>query len=67
MTVIELAKLLGTHAAQGRGQWDIAVVQWEHGSQPVTEIHLREGCEALELYSGTTPAPESADDTSDLV
>jgi hypothetical protein len=67
MTVIELAKLLGTHAAQGRGNYTVAVFQWAHGSQLVTEMHLREGCLTLELYSGTTQAPENVDDTSDLV
>lgn len=67
MTVIELAKLLAAHAAQGRGHHAVALFQWQHGSELVTEIHIREGCERLELYSGTAPATESADDTSDLV
>lgn len=63
MTVIELAKLLASHISQGRGHHTAALFQWQHGSEPVTEAIPREGCETLELYSGTAPA----DDTSDLV
>lgn len=67
MTVTELAKLLAIHIAQGRGKHTVALFQWQHGSEPVTELQLREGCLTLELYSGTTQAPEPVDDTSDLV
>lgn len=67
MTTIELAKLLAIHISQGRGHHTVALFQWLHGSEPVTDLIPREGCLVLELYSGTAPAPEPTDDTSDLV
>lgn len=69
MTVIDLAKLLATHIAQGRGHHTVALFQWQYGSEPITEAFPRDACGALELYSGTAPvsAPETVDDTSDLV
>lgn len=65
MTVIDLAKILASHISQGRGKHSVALFQWQHGSEPVTELIPRDACEALELYSGTVPA--TTDDTSDLI
>ena len=65
MTVQELAKRLNTHISQGRALYEVAAFQWQHGTEPVTDIGIREGAGQLELYTG--PAPEQEDDTSDLI
>lgn len=65
MTVQELAKLLHTHISQGRALYQVAVFQWQHGSEPVVDLEVREGAQLVEIYTG--PAPEQEDDTSDLV
>lgn len=53
MTVTELAKLLAQHIAQGRGEYQMAIFQWNHGMQEFTEIVVREASEVVEAYSGT--------------
>lgn len=65
MTIQELAKVLNTHISQGRALYQVAAFQWQHGSEPVSHIEVRDGNRMLELYSG--PAPTQEDDTSDLV
>ncbi len=57
MTLTEAAQLLARHIAQGRGDWQLGVHQWQHGLQDVTDLAVREGCETVELYSGTNPTP----------
>lgn len=65
MTAIELAKLLARHIAQGRGDWEISIFQWEHGQQPATSLEVRPGGQ-LELYSGTND-PGGVEDLDDLI
>lgn len=65
MTVQELAKLLHTHISQGRALYEVAAFQWQHGTEPVTDIELREGARQLELYTG--PAPEKEGSVEDLI
>lgn len=67
MTVTDLAKILATHISQGRGKHSVALFQWQHGSEPVTELIPRDPSGVLEIYSGTVPAAEPIDDTSDLI
>jgi len=63
MNVIDLAKILASHISQGRGKHSVALFQWQHGSEPATELIPRDACDVLEIYSGTVPT----DDTSDLI
>ena len=58
MTVEELAREVAKYIARGCGQYQVNVFQWEHQSEPVTELTLREGADLLELYSGTIPTIE---------
>ncbi|MFA7188513.1 MAG: hypothetical protein WC117_00325 [Sphaerochaetaceae bacterium] len=58
MNLIKLAKLLGQHIAQGKGEYQVAMFQREHGSEPVTEIFVREVADIVELYSSTVPFNE---------
>ncbi len=67
MTITELARLLGSHIAQGRGHYELAVFQWQHGYELVTELVPREGAEVLELYSGTRPVIAPPGDDEDLL
>lgn len=67
MTVQDLAKLLAVHIAQGRARHEVAVFQWEHGSQPLTDVEHRDAVLVLELYTNTRPAPASASDVDDLL
>jgi len=53
MTVTELAKLLAQHIAQGRGDYQMTMFQWNHGMQEFTELVVREANEVVEMYSGT--------------
>lgn len=53
MTVTELAKLLAQHIAQGRGDYQMAIFQWNHGMQEFTDVLVREANEVVEMYSGT--------------
>lgn len=65
MTVIELAKLLARHIAQGRGDWEISIFQWEHGQQPADSLEIRPGGQ-LEFYSGTAQ-PALVEELDDLI
>lgn len=62
MTIIEAAKLLSAHIAQGRGHWQFNVFQWDHGTEPIDSIMVREGLEVLEVYSGPVPATGDLED-----
>jgi hypothetical protein len=55
MKLSQLAKLVGQHLAQGKGDWEIHIFQWEHESQPVTDLLERTGI--LEFYSNTDGRP----------
>lgn len=72
MKLSQLAKLVGQHLAQGKADWEIHIFQWEHESQPVTDLLERPGI--LEFYSNTdgqpwvdpkTQRPPAADDELD--
>lgn len=65
MTVQDLAKLLNTHISQGRAHHQVTVFQWQHSSQPLTDLEPRDACGELELYSNTGHAPET--DVDDLL
>lgn len=65
MTVIELAKLLGRHIAQGHGDYEVSVFQWEHGQEKLDAVEIRPGGQ-LEFYSGTA-RPEPVDDLDGLI
>lgn len=69
ITAAQLAKILGVQIAQGRGDFEVCVHQWNVGMEPVTAIHLRDGCQAVELYTNTTECvPETGhDDVDDLI
>lgn len=67
VTVQDLAKLLAVHIAQGRARHEVALFQWEHGSEPLTDVEPRDAVPVLELYSNTHPAPASASDVDDLL
>ncbi len=54
MTAIELAKILGRHIAQGRGEHEVCMFQWGYGAQVVGAALLREGVDAIELYSNVS-------------
>lgn len=51
MKLSDLGRLVAQHLAQGKGDWEINIFQWEHQSQPVTDFLERPGI--LEFYSGT--------------
>ena len=55
MKLSQLAKLVGQHLAQGKADWEIHIFQWEHESQPVTDLLERPGI--LEFYSNTDGQP----------
>lgn len=72
MTVTELARQLGIHIAQGRGDHQVALFQWEHAAEGLTEVLARDEAGLLELYSGTVPgavgcASPVVDDLGDLI
>lgn len=51
LSVRDAARRLGQEIAAGRGDYSLSVFQWEHGNQLIDSIHLRDGCETVELYS----------------
>ena len=57
MKLSELGRLIGRHLAQGKGDWEVNIFQWEHQSQPVTDVLERHGI--VEFYSGTDGKPAS--------
>lgn len=76
MKLSDLGRLVAQHLAQGKGDWEINIFQWEHQSQPVTDFLERPGI--LEFYSNTDgeaqvsrkPEPEQAveeDDYDNLI
>lgn len=65
MTVTELAKQLARHIAQGRGDWEVSVFQWEHGQQSVDALEVRPGGQ-LEIYSGTG-RPAEVEELDELI
>lgn len=58
MTAIDLARLLSTAIAQGRGDFEVCVFQWGTGMEPVTALELRDGNQVVELYSNTVDVKE---------
>lgn len=67
MTVTELARLLATQISQGRGGHQVALFQWQHGWEALTEVVPRDGADVLELYSNTGGAPAPAEEDDDLL
>ena len=65
MTVIELAKALNAYIGQGGGMHEVTLFQWDHGSQPLTDLLPREGTDTLELYSNTGWQPPVTEDEFD--
>lgn len=55
MKLSQLAKLVGQHLAQGKADWEIHIFQWEHESQPATDLLERPGI--LEFYSNSDGHP----------
>lgn len=51
LSVRDAARRLGQEIAAGRGDYSLSVFQWEHGNELIDSIHLRDGCETVELYS----------------
>lgn len=51
MKLSDLGRLVAQHLAQGKGDWEVNIFQWEHQSQPVTDFLERPGI--LEFYSDT--------------
>ena len=51
LSVRDAARRLGQEIQAGRGEYNLSVFQWEHGNQLIDSIHLRDGCETVELYS----------------
>lgn len=69
MNAIELAKLMATNIAQGRGEFEVKLFQWLHQAESITEVLVRPGTNEIELYSGTAPASAAAptDEDDDLL
>ena len=76
MKLSDLGRLVAQHLAQGKGDWEVNIFQWEHQSQPVTDFLERPGI--LEFYSNTDgkaqpvrkPEPKQElehDDIDDLI